>query len=258
MEGWGMPKVIFRMPESLQCPLGRRRHSRWIIAGVEREDQVSARNGWSRSQEYTSMSSSEQSRMEQIESCLARFRNGDHSAVDELAELTYLRLKELVTAALRRFPALQTVMTADDVVHGRLLKRLESSLFTVRPETAQHLFSLASIQIRYELLSLIRRHQQERRVTSLQAMTDSEGRAHDPVDTRASAAAMLAKWECFNEQVERLPEGLREVVDLIYFQRMSQREAAALLGVTDRTIRSRLQAAKDELRNLTGDCVWLE
>ncbi|MFM7071548.1 MAG: RNA polymerase sigma factor, partial [Planctomycetota bacterium] len=165
----------------------------------------------------------------------------DPRAVNELAELTYQRLQELVTAALRRFPVLQRVVTADDVVHGHLLKRLQSALVEVRPETAQHLFRLAGMHIRYELLSLIRRRQQERRVTSLQAITDREGRAHDPVDTRPDAAARLANWECFNEKVDQLPEELRAVVDLLYFQRMSQRDAAMLLGVTDRTIRNRLQ-----------------
>lgn len=205
------------------------------------------------------MSSPEQSRIEQIETCLARFRTGDHRAVNELAELTYQRLKELVAAALRRFPVLQRVMTVDEVVHGHLLKRLQSSLVEQRPETAQHMFALASVQIRYELLDLLRHHRREQRVKSLQAMANSGGQANDPVDTRTDAAARLvASWECFNEKVAQLPDELREVVDLLYIQRMSQRDAATLLGVTDRTIRNRLRAAVDALRRLGGDCEWLE
>jgi len=194
----------------------------------------------------------------QIESCLQRFHAGDANAVDDLAELTYQRLNELVAAALRRFPELQRIMTVDEIVHGHLLKRLQSALVEVRPQTAQHMFALASQHIRFELLDLIRHHRREQRVTSLQAMVDSEGRAYDPADTGTDVAARLVNWECFNEKLAQLPDELRQVVDLLYFQRMSQQDAATLLGVTDRTIRNRLRAVEDKMRRLVGDCLWLE
>jgi RNA polymerase sigma factor (sigma-70 family) len=120
------------------------------------------------------------------------------------------------------------------------------------------MFALASQHIRFELLDLIRHHRREQRVTSLQAMVDSEGRAYDPADTGTDVAARLVNWECFNEKLAQLPDELRQVVDLLYFQRMSQQDAATLLGVTDRTIRNRLRAVEDKMRRLVGDCLWLE
>ncbi len=43
---------------------------------------------------------------------------------------------------------------------------------------------------------------------------------------------------------ERLPAEEREVFDLLWYQELSQAEAAALLGVSERTIKRRWQSAR--------------
>jgi RNA polymerase sigma-70 factor, ECF subfamily len=47
--------------------------------------------------------------------------------------------------------------------------------------------------------------------------------------------------------VEKLPDGLRDVVNLVYFQEMKYREAADVLGIPVGTVKSRLHAAVAKL-----------
>jgi len=52
------------------------------------------------------------------------------------------------------------------------------------------------------------------------------------------------------KEVERLPEGQREAVFLVYGEGMSYREAAEILDVPQGTIMSRLAAARQKLSDL--------
>jgi RNA polymerase sigma-70 factor (ECF subfamily) len=54
----------------------------------------------------------------------------------------------------------------------------------------------------------------------------------------------LAAWAEFHEQIDALPEEEREVFDLLWYQGLNQAEAAELLGVSERTIKRRWQAAR--------------
>ena len=57
---------------------------------------------------------------------------------------------------------------------------------------------------------------------------------HDPQD--------LAIWREFHERVQALPDQEREVVDLLWYQELSQEEAAQILGVEKSTARRRWRA----------------
>ena len=57
----------------------------------------------------------------------------------------------------------------------------------------------------------------------------------------------LAEWDDVHEAVEQLPEDERETIDLLVYQGLTQKEAADLLGVDERTIRRRLHAARCRL-----------
>jgi RNA polymerase sigma-70 factor (ECF subfamily) len=59
--------------------------------------------------------------------------------------------------------------------------------------------------------------------------------SHDP--------SALAGWCEFHDQVRQLPHEEREVVDLLYYQELSQAEAAALLHISVRTVQRRWQSA---------------
>src|SRR5262249_8460459 len=91
-----------------------------------------------------------------------------------------------------------------------------------------------------------------------------EGANHatwNPDDSRAGPAAWepadesgdptrLARWSEFHRKIETLPEEEREVFDLVWYQGLSQAEAADLLQVSERTIKRRWQSARLKLHDL--------
>ncbi len=76
----------------------------------------------------------------------------------------------------------------------------------------------------------------------------------DPAGSRRSFydPGRLAEWTGFHAQVEALPEEEREVFDLLFYQGLPQAEAAAVLGVSERTIKRRWQAARLALHEALG------
>ena len=54
----------------------------------------------------------------------------------------------------------------------------------------------------------------------------------------------LRRWTEFHEAAARLPDDLRAVFDLLWYQEMSQAEAAALLGIAVRTVKLRWMKAR--------------
>jgi RNA polymerase sigma-70 factor (ECF subfamily) len=70
------------------------------------------------------------------------------------------------------------------------------------------------------------------------------------VSQEPSPAAQLTAMErqaWLAKAVEQLPAGLRDVVNLVYFQEMKYREAAEVLNIPVGTVKSRLHAAVAKL-----------
>jgi RNA polymerase sigma factor (sigma-70 family) len=57
----------------------------------------------------------------------------------------------------------------------------------------------------------------------------------------------LAIWGEFHQQIGAMPDEGREVFELLWYQELSQAEAAELLGVSERTIKRRWQSARVSL-----------
>ena len=62
----------------------------------------------------------------------------------------------------------------------------------------------------------------------------------------------LAAWAEFHDAVGSLDEADRELFDLLWYQGLTQAEAAAVLGVTERTVNSRWLAARVRLGDALG------
>ena len=62
----------------------------------------------------------------------------------------------------------------------------------------------------------------------------------------------VRRWTEFHEAAARLPDDLRAVFDLLWYQGMSQAEAAALLGIAVRTVRLRWMKARLQLQQVLG------
>jgi RNA polymerase sigma-70 factor, ECF subfamily len=67
----------------------------------------------------------------------------------------------------------------------------------------------------------------------------------EPAPTTQLSAAERGAW--LHTAVEQLPEALRDVIRLVYFQEMKYREAAEVLDIPVGTVKSRMHAAVAKL-----------
>jgi RNA polymerase sigma-70 factor (ECF subfamily) len=174
-----------------------------------------------------------------VRHCLDRHRAGDAAARDELLARAADRLWQLARQLLRAdFPRLRRWEETDDVFQNAAW-RLYRALADVAPPDSLAFYRLAALQIRRELLDLARRHYGPHgpaaHHTSVRT-ADPAADTHDP--------DRLADWTEFHRQVEALPDAERAVADLLWYQRLPQEEAAALLGVDVRTVQRRWQRVR--------------
>ena len=173
---------------------------------------------------------------------------GDEQAYQELLSLASLRLQRLARKMLRDFPRLRRWEQTDDVFQTAAIK-LHQSLSQVRPESVRQFFGLAATQIRRTLIDLARRHYGPHG----QAANQESAEAAEP-QGKVDSPESLASWAEFHEQVDKLPDDQREVFQLLWYSGTTQREAAELLGISERTVLRRYCRAKLTLRDvLHGD-----
>ncbi len=180
-----------------------------------------------------------------VEASLARYHAGDAAALDDLLHHAGARLQLLARQMLRRFPRVRRWTQTDDVLQGALL-RLLRAVQAVRPATARAFFGLAAEQVRRELLDLAR-HYYGAEGPGTHHATPNPARtggmlACDRPD-RTDEPGALAEWCELHRHIASLPAELREVMDLLYYQGLTQPVAAAVLSVTVRTVQRRWQAA---------------
>ena len=158
----------------------------------------------------------------------------------------YRRLERLARSKLHGFPHVGPQEETGSVLHNALLS-LERSLDEIHPQTVREFFGLASRHIRWILLDLAR----TRRAVSMNSADPSEG-VIEPVDDETGPRTNVERRE-LHELVEALPTESREVVDLLFYQGLQQSEAAALLGVSERTVKRRWRAARLALQQALSD-----
>src|SRR4051794_40935927 len=95
--------------------------------------------------------------LEEQEELFARMRQGDVAARDRLLERAAGRLRQLAGRMLDTFPNLRRWEETDDVLQNSLL-RLCRALEAVQVESLAHFYNLAALQIRRELLDLVKHH----------------------------------------------------------------------------------------------------
>jgi RNA polymerase sigma-70 factor (ECF subfamily) len=175
---------------------------------------------------------------------LERMRGGDLAARDELLRAYSGRLERLARKMLRGYPAVRRWVETGDVLQNSLL-RLLRALGEVSPASEREFFSLAGEQMRRELLDLGRHFygpQGQGANHASHAHLPSGGEPPEPAD-RAEEASELERWRSFHEEVARLPAEEREVVGLVFYHGWTQAQVAELLGLSERTVRRRWEAA---------------
>jgi RNA polymerase sigma factor (sigma-70 family) len=176
----------------------------------------------------------------ELQSLIDRMLRGDDAARTELIGRSYERLRRLASKILHAdFARLENTHETGTVLHEAVLRLLQA-LRTVETPTVRDFFRFSATQIRRVLLDLTRR----------QALRGSAAGSDHPGDSSSSPPtydrpdstndpAKLALWTEFHQKVEDLPPEEREVVDLHWYQGLSQAEAARILGLHPREVSRR-------------------
>ncbi|HEV3383466.1 MAG TPA: sigma-70 family RNA polymerase sigma factor [Gemmata sp.] len=195
-----------------------------------------------------------------IGACLARLRDGDNTARNELLTIASNRLEKLAHKMLRgEFNRVGRWLDTADVFQVAAL-RLWKALADVIPESPLHLHRLAARLIRLELLDLVRHYygpqglgaNYESDPAVRPGNADSTPVPSDPVAPVNNPVQGL-QWAELHELVQNLPDEEAAVTDLLFYQGLTQEDAAGLLAVDVRTIQRRWQRARRKLGELLSN-----
>jgi RNA polymerase sigma factor (sigma-70 family) len=189
-----------------------------------------------------------------LQQLLAALSAGDPGARAALIEQSNERLRALAHQMLQHFPGVGRWEQTDDVLNQALV-RLHRSLESVQPDSPRHFLNLAAAQVRRVLIDLARKYAGPQGLganhESRAGQFSASGTARF-VDT--TEPGDYAQWAEFHECIESLPEAEREVFGLLWYDGLSQAEAAEILDVSVRSIKRRWQSARFLLfRTLHGE-----
>jgi RNA polymerase sigma factor (sigma-70 family) len=181
---------------------------------------------------------------------IARLRDGEPEARDQLLDCAFDRLDRLARQMLRDFPRVARWEEASDVRQAALI-RLSRALDESPPATLRDFLKLAACQIRRELIDLARHYQgplgldrhQSRPIECGEDGSGSPGPGAEPSDS-THEPSRLAAWTELHERIAALSDCDREAFDLLWYQGLTQTDAAAVLGVDKRTVQRRWQTAR--------------
>jgi RNA polymerase sigma-70 factor (ECF subfamily) len=194
---------------------------------------------------------------QKIQGCLDRLRRGDAAARDDLIAAACARLRTLTRRMFRDYPGVKRWEEPDDVMQDASI-RLCKALRDVMPQTPSEFMGLAALQIRRQLIDLARRYSGPEGLGTRRDSNAKPNSFDDAAAPHAHAADStyrpdrLAIWGEFHRCVEALPEEARVVFDLLWYQEVSQAEAAEMLGVSLATLKRRWQSARRRLFDMVG------
>jgi RNA polymerase sigma-70 factor (ECF subfamily) len=160
--------------------------------------------------------------------------------VRELLGRAANRLRMLCSSLLSRsYPRLTRppLNLETDELLGDVVARLLTALRATRPTTVRQFFSLACQHMRWQLNDLARRLDERPVATALPDSGVSAG-------PESSSSGISPDGRRVLDAIEGLPEDEREVFDLVGVQGLTHGEAAAVVGVSEKTVQRRLNRAR--------------
>ena len=193
---------------------------------------------------------------------MERALTGDAEARQLLLELTRDRLMHHARRFLHgRYARLEPFAQTDDIVQQLYVKILENQdRFWVNSDgkpvrTLAEFFGHTSAWMRDVLCDLLRkaygRDDSRPAALPLDGGLSDTGPRYEPSSSTLDGEK-LRRWAEFHEAVARLPDDLRSVFDLLWYQEMSQAEAAALLGIAVPTVKLRWMKARLQVQQTLG------
>jgi RNA polymerase sigma factor (sigma-70 family) len=193
---------------------------------------------------------------------LERAVTGDAGARQRLLELTRDRLMGHARRFLHgSYARLEPFAQTDDVVQQLYVKILRNQdRFWVKANgkpvrTLAEFFGHTSAWMRDVLCDLIRkeygRGDNRPAVLPLDGGLSDTGPLHEP-SSDTLEGEKLRRWTEFHEAAARLPDDLRAVFDVLWYQELSQAEAAELLDIAVPTVKLRWMKARLQVQQALG------
>jgi RNA polymerase sigma factor (TIGR02999 family) len=157
---------------------------------------------------------------------LGQARAGDRSALDRLMPLVYTELRAVADRQLRAEEPGRT-LHATALVHEVYLKFAAGQPIVATDRA--HFLSIAAHAMRQVLVDAARRRNAHKRGGDWERVTLSA--AENAVEMRAEEILGL------DEALEKLEPRQRQIVEYRFFAGLEESEIAALLGVSERTVR---------------------
>jgi RNA polymerase sigma factor (TIGR02999 family) len=174
---------------------------------------------------------------EDITQLIARARDGDRGAFDQLFEALYPELKRIAHARLGAHQR-GTLAETTALVHECYLRFAQARRLT--PTDRPHFLAYSAQVMRSIIVDLARARRSERRGGAVQ---------HQTLDTAVADAVAQPEDQIIDvhealQQLARLDPRLHQVAEMRYFGGLEDAEIAAVLGVTDRTVRRDWEKAR--------------
>jgi RNA polymerase sigma-70 factor (ECF subfamily) len=186
---------------------------------------------------------------DKIQLLIERLAQGDDEACAELINQTADRVTTLTRRMFRDFRRLGRWEQTEDIGQNASM-RLWNALKVSRPATPTEFHRLAALQIRRELIDLVRHYFGPEGLGAHHASNASDDTSgstppllHEQPQSTYDPVA-LSRWAEFHERAAALPDDERAVFDLVWYQGLPQAEAAELLGISERTLKRRWLAAR--------------
>lgn len=172
----------------------------------------------------------------EVTELLQQGRDADREVLDRLVYLVYDELRQMAHRRLSAEPTGHTLDTSA-LVHEAYLKLVDQTRVTWRNRS--HFLAVASTAMRRILVDHARRHLAGKR---------GGGNVRVPLDSAQLAvedrAGLLLELDDALNRLEDVDPRLRQVVEYRFFGGMTEVEAAEVLGITARTVRSDWATAK--------------
>jgi RNA polymerase sigma factor (sigma-70 family) len=180
---------------------------------------------------------------ERLRKLLLRANDGEATARQELIDAAAERLRLLAQRMLRRYPRLQRWEETDDVMQEATWK-LYRSLEAVQPGSVREFFGLAATQVRRTLIDLVRHHFGPEGDAAHHETDSALGEGVQSFRDPEGGPETLEEWSFFHELVEGLPTEEQEAFSLVWYGGLTQREAAEVLQISERTMIRRMNRAR--------------
>lgn len=186
-----------------------------------------------------------------VQSALNRLAAGDAAARDDLLRACRDRVARITRKMLRDFRRVRRWVETDDVVQ-EALGRLDRAVSTLTFADSRQFFGLAAVKVNHCLLDIARRLFGPEGLVARHHTPGDADLLNQLAEPDSGPAGPFTRWEELHQRAAELPDEMREVFELLWYGGLSQKEAAAHLGVSEKTVKRRWRDAKLALAQALG------